>query len=97
MRRRSSNLGVVVAAISEEAAVEKKVAPAPAKTKARAALTVRRKSKEDFKDAIAGHLDSFADMIDQLELRKLKWEARHAVFVIFLLHFEQVFFVRTYV
>ncbi|XP_020094597.1 uncharacterized protein LOC109714398 isoform X2 [Ananas comosus] len=35
--------------------------------------------------------------IYQLELRKLKWEARHAVFVIFLLHFEQVFFVRTYV
>nr|CAD1824845.1 unnamed protein product [Ananas comosus var. bracteatus] len=63
MRRRSSNLGVVVAAISEEAAVEKKAAPVPAKTKARAALMVRRKSKEDFKDAIAGHLDSFADMI----------------------------------
>ncbi|OAY66681.1 putative lipoxygenase 6 [Ananas comosus] len=69
MRRRSSNPGVVVAAISEEAAVkvavEKKAAPAPApaKTKARAALTVRRKSKEDFKDTIAGHLDALADMI----------------------------------
>nr|CAD1840524.1 unnamed protein product [Ananas comosus var. bracteatus] len=65
MRRRSSNPGVVVAAISEEAAVEKKAAPAPApaKTKARAALTVRRKSKEDFKDTIVGHLDALADMI----------------------------------
>nr|CAD1835722.1 unnamed protein product [Ananas comosus var. bracteatus] len=59
--RRSSNPGVVVAAISKEAAVEKKAASA--KTKARAALTVRRKSKEDFKDAIAGHLDALADMI----------------------------------
>ncbi|OAY70408.1 hypothetical protein ACMD2_27143 [Ananas comosus] len=38
-----------------------------------------------------------SDIKDQLELRKLKWEARHTVFVIFLLHFEQVFFVRTYV
>uniref|UniRef100_A0A6V7QTT3 C2 domain-containing protein n=1 Tax=Ananas comosus var. bracteatus TaxID=296719 RepID=A0A6V7QTT3_ANACO len=63
--RRSSNPGVVVAAISKEAAVkvavEKKAASA--KMKARAALTVRRKSKEDFKDAIAGHLDALADMI----------------------------------
>nr|CAD1825038.1 unnamed protein product [Ananas comosus var. bracteatus] len=63
--RRSSNPGVVVAAISKEAAVkvavEKKAASA--KTKARAALTVRRKSKEDFKDAIADHLDALADMI----------------------------------
>ncbi|OAY63607.1 Glucose-6-phosphate isomerase, cytosolic [Ananas comosus] len=63
--RRSSNPGVVVAAISKEAAVkvavEKKVVSA--KTKARAALTVRRKSKEDFKDAIADHLNALADMI----------------------------------
>nr|CAD1835743.1 unnamed protein product [Ananas comosus var. bracteatus] len=63
--RRSLNPGVVVAAISKEVAVkvavEKKAASA--KTKARAALTVRRKSKEDFKDAIAGHLDALADMI----------------------------------
>lgn len=35
----------------------------PVKFKVRAALTVRRKSKEDLKDAIAKHLDAFADMV----------------------------------
>ncbi|XP_010273845.1 PREDICTED: linoleate 13S-lipoxygenase 3-1, chloroplastic-like [Nelumbo nucifera] len=50
-----------VAAISEKLV---KVEPEkPVKFKVRAVVTVRKKNKEDFKETIARHLDSFTDMI----------------------------------
>lgn len=63
----------VVAAISEDlprlAAPLGKDAAAPEgkqradKVAVRAALTVRRKQKEDLKEAVAGHLDALWDMV----------------------------------
>jgi len=56
-----------VAAISEDlprlAAPGTKGARAPEKVLMRAALTVRRKQKEDLKEALAGHLDALRDMV----------------------------------
>ena len=69
-RRKPAGRGVqvVVAAVSEELP---RLASAPGKGKAavagkvavRAALTVRRKHKEDLKEAVAGHLDALWDMV----------------------------------
>uniref|UniRef100_A0A0E0CW61 Lipoxygenase n=1 Tax=Oryza meridionalis TaxID=40149 RepID=A0A0E0CW61_9ORYZ len=83
---------VVVAAISEEVprlaaspssgikgggAGERR--PAPEKVALRAALTVRRKQKEDIKEAVAGHLDALWDMVGRnvvLELISTKIHPR---------------------
>ncbi|KAJ3673639.1 hypothetical protein LUZ60_005631 [Juncus effusus] len=55
---------LTVAAISEELDMVKvKTEETSVKKKVRAALTVRRKHKEDIKDAIANHLEGFSDMI----------------------------------
>lgn len=64
-----------MAAISEDlprlaAPGKKKGAPPeggerPEKVLMRAALTVRRKQKEDLKEALAGHLDALWDMVGQ--------------------------------
>ncbi|KAJ4796632.1 Lipoxygenase [Rhynchospora pubera] len=55
---------IIVAAISEELDMVKiKTEEVMAKTKLRAALTVRRKHKEDIKDAIANNLEAFSAMI----------------------------------
>jgi len=67
-RRRQLRRGVkAVAAISEDlprlAAPGTKGARAPEKVLMRAALTVRRKQKEDLKEALAGHLDALRDMV----------------------------------
>ncbi|KAJ0987497.1 hypothetical protein J5N97_005853 [Dioscorea zingiberensis] len=51
----------VVAAISEE--VRKMVVAKPVKFKVRAAVTVRRKSKEDFKETLVKQLDALTDKI----------------------------------
>ncbi|KAL6867225.1 hypothetical protein ACP4OV_015249 [Aristida adscensionis] len=71
--RRRRRAGVkVVAAISED--LPRLAAPAkgpageaagrrPEKVAVRAALTVRRKQKEDLKEAVAGHLDALWDMV----------------------------------
>jgi hypothetical protein len=74
-RRRPAGRGVtVVAAVSEElpklasaagkggAVVGSMPAP-PGKVAVRAALTVRRKHKEDLKEAVAGNLDALWDMV----------------------------------
>jgi lipoxygenase len=73
--RRPRRGGKVVAAISEDMP---KLAPPPEnsgaaspeggpkqteKVAVRAALTVRRKQKEDLKEAVAGHLDALWDMV----------------------------------
>lgn len=50
-----------VATISEE--VVSLVVEKPAKMKVRAVITVRRKSKEGFRDAIANQLDALSDKI----------------------------------
>ncbi|XP_040378425.1 probable lipoxygenase 6 isoform X1 [Oryza brachyantha] len=53
--------------------------PAPEKVALRAALTVRRKQKEDIKDAVAGHLDALWDMVGRnvvLELISTKIHPR---------------------
>ncbi|OEL16430.1 putative lipoxygenase 6 [Dichanthelium oligosanthes] len=76
-----------VAAISEDlprlAAPGKKGAPEdgrrPEKVLVRAALTVRRKQKEDLKEAVAGHLDALWDMVGRsvaLELISTKIHPR---------------------
>lgn len=94
---------VVVAAISEEVprlaaspssgikgggAGERR--PAPEKVALRAALTVRRKQKEDIKEAVAGHLDALWDMVGRnvvLELISTKIhpskknQAKHSIFL----------------
>lgn len=55
---------VIVAAISEELDKIKVITEeTTVKRKLRAALTVRRKLKEDIKDAIANNLDALSDMI----------------------------------
>jgi hypothetical protein len=69
-RRRLQQGRKVVAAISEGLP---RLAPPPAgnkgspkqteKVAVRAALTVRRKQKEDLKEAVAGHLDALLDMV----------------------------------
>jgi hypothetical protein len=74
-RRKPAGRGVtVVAAVSEElprlasaagkggAVVGSMPAP-PGKVAVRAALTVRRKHKEDLKEAVAGNLDALWDMV----------------------------------
>ncbi|KQK23327.1 hypothetical protein BRADI_1g72690v3 [Brachypodium distachyon] len=53
--------------------------PAPGKVALRAALTVRRKQKEDLKEAVAGHLDALWDMVGRgvvLELISTKIHPR---------------------
>jgi lipoxygenase len=72
-RKKPAGRGVtVVAAVSEElprlasAAGNGAAAgrpPPPGKVAVRAALTVRRKHKEDLKEAVAGHLDALWDMV----------------------------------
>jgi len=91
-RRRQLRRGVkAVAAISEDlprlAAPGKKGAVEgggrPEKVLMRAALTVRRKQKEDLKEALAGHLDALWDMVGQsvaLELISTKILLFPAVF-----------------
>ncbi|TKV97885.1 hypothetical protein SEVIR_9G523500v4 [Setaria viridis] len=86
--RRQQRRGVkVVAAISEDlprlAAPGKKGAAEgggrPEKVLMRAALTVRRKQKEDLKEAMAGHLDALWDMVGRsvaLELISTKIHPR---------------------
>ncbi|XP_044982820.1 probable lipoxygenase 6 [Hordeum vulgare subsp. vulgare] len=59
---------VVVAAVSEElprlaSAGKGAGRPPQGKVALRAALTVRRKQKEDLKEAVAGHLDALWDMV----------------------------------
>ncbi|KAG2543038.1 hypothetical protein PVAP13_9NG717800 [Panicum virgatum] len=87
-RRRQLRRGVkAVAAISEDlprlAAPGKKGAVEgggrPEKVLMRAALTVRRKQKEDLKEALAGHLDALWDLVGQsvaLELISTKIHPR---------------------
>ncbi|XP_062216586.1 probable lipoxygenase 6 [Phragmites australis] len=83
-RGRRQRRGVkVVAAISEElprlAAPGKGADRRPDKVAVRAALTVRRKQKEDLKDAVAGHLDALWDMVGRsvaLELISTKIHPR---------------------
>ncbi|KAI4994827.1 hypothetical protein ZWY2020_034730 [Hordeum vulgare] len=65
-RRRGAK--VVVAAVSEElprlaSAGKGAGRPPQGKVALRAALTVRRKQKEDLKEAVAGHLDALWDMV----------------------------------
>uniref|UniRef100_A0ACD5WEU4 Uncharacterized protein n=2 Tax=Avena sativa TaxID=4498 RepID=A0ACD5WEU4_AVESA len=89
-RKKLAGRGVtVVAAVSEElprlastagnsAAVAGRPPP-PGKVAVRAALTVRRKHKEDLKEAVAGHLDALWDMVGQgvaLELVSTKIHPR---------------------
>ncbi|XP_010937328.1 probable lipoxygenase 6 [Elaeis guineensis] len=62
-RRRSSRSTKVVAAISEDVINLVVGKPEPVKFTVRAAVTVRRKSKEDVKEAIANHLDALVDKI----------------------------------
>lgn len=90
-RQRKPGRGVkVVAVVSEElprlasAAAGAKSGgaagrPAPGKVALRAALTVRRKQKEDLKEAVAGHLDALWDMVGRgvvLELISTKIHPR---------------------
>uniref|UniRef100_A0ACD5WSL5 Uncharacterized protein n=1 Tax=Avena sativa TaxID=4498 RepID=A0ACD5WSL5_AVESA len=89
-RKKPAGRGVtVVAAVSEElprlastagngAAVAGRPPP-PGKVAVRAALTVRRKHKEDLKEAVAGHLDALWDMVGRgvaLELVSTKIHPR---------------------
>ncbi|KAF0891332.1 hypothetical protein E2562_009494 [Oryza meyeriana var. granulata] len=86
-RRRRRGVMKVVAAISEEVprlassgmkgGGERR--PAPEKVALRAVLTVRRKQKEDIKEAVAGHLDALWDMVGRnvvLELISTKIHPR---------------------
>lgn len=88
-RKKPAGRGVtVVAAVSEElprlaSAAGKGAAagrpPPPGKVAVRAALTVRRKHKEDLKEAVAGHLDALWDMVGRgvvLELISTKIHPR---------------------
>lgn len=58
---RSIKVKAPVASVSEE--VRKKVVENPRKLKVRAAVTVRRKNKEDFKEALVKQLDALTDKI----------------------------------
>uniref|UniRef100_A0A0D9VQ87 Lipoxygenase n=1 Tax=Leersia perrieri TaxID=77586 RepID=A0A0D9VQ87_9ORYZ len=85
LRRQGRRRMTVVAAISEEvprlaaAAAPASRKAAPEKVAVRAVLTVRRKQKEDLKEAVAGHLDALWDMVGRnvvLELISTKIHPR---------------------
>lgn len=70
-RRRSCRSTKVVAAISEDVVKLVVGKPEPVKFKVRAAVTVRRKNKEDFKEAIANQLDALSEKIGRNVLLEL--------------------------
>lgn len=86
-RRRSCRSTKVVAAISEDVVNLVVGKPEPVKFTVRAAVTVRRKSKEDVKEAIANHLDALADKIGRnvvLELISTEINPSKLLFFYFL-------------